>query len=815
MHLFPRHVKDKHSPALPATSAPRSDVSRQSGALVPVEQGEEASPGFVSDPNRKVFLTTVNRKNPLQRLTREINRSHKSCDTVVETKKRDEDRELVYSCTPDTATFNLMLKTLPKRNKYAVQLVLERMHAERVPMDATTYNLLLEKVVDLRDELVFQIYEAFKDESQKEDSSVRPDLHTYHTMMRACERNGQYERAFHLYSHMKELLGIYPDVAMYNMLIGFCTALNDESQAAYIVEEMKDRGVEPDVHTYNCLMNVFANAPYEVIAQAFEDMLKRKVKPNRRTYNTLMKACQRISDYDRAFQYFEELKKEGLLPDVVTYNILLVMCRDRLDFVFGTGVHSHIRRTKEQKELGMKAVAELSMSLFAEMEEVDVVPNTYTYNALLSVLSRCHDLRVYEVFNQMKTDTRVVINNDETTMDDVATTWVAESMNSLSVSKLLTAPDADDGLDEDPTGDARITGRRISPNLETFRIMIDASSRLRFPDKAYTMFDDMKERRIKPTKDVYIKLVDVSSIKGEKSKAFQIFDEAKLNGERVDIDMYNALMNVLAQSQDPLLFELFESLKVDKEGLGIRPTRDTYNILLQGCYHLKHVQKALAVHKEMCEPACPVAPDTVTYGILMDICSLDKDVKLASNLILDMKARGVPPTINTYCRLMNVFVQADDEGAVDVFEDIKRHGPTPNFDAYVIILQFYLARKSPKITAVFDDLKASNVEPDLEAYNIMLEYCATIGNHQKAFKFFEELKTRGLTADIDTYNALLKVFAPTGSEYVYKVFDEMSECKIAPNHVTFSILMKHKAGRQCLTTASEQQLIYVEGGGRH
>jgi pentatricopeptide repeat protein len=814
MHLFPRHVKQKQS----ANSS--TAVGASSRALVTTDQQqqqvlEDLPPSLAADPNRKVFLTTINRQNPLHRLTREINRSHKSCDTVVETRKRDEDKELVYSCTPDTATFNLMLKTLPKRNKYVVQLVLDRMHAERIPMDATTYNLLLEKVVDLKDELVFQIYEAFKDESQKEDSSVRPDLQTYHCMMRACERNGQYERAFHLYSHMKELLGIYPDVAMYNILIGFCTALGDESQAAYIVEEMKDRGVEPDVHTYNCLMNVFANAPYEVIAQAFEDMLKRKVRPNRRTYNTLMKACQRISDYDRAFQYFEELKKEGLLPDVVTYNILLVMCRDRLDFVFGTGAHRHIRRTKEQKELGMKAVAELSMSLFAEMDEVEVVPNTYTYNALLSVLSRCLDLRVYEVFNQMKTDVRVAISNDEASMDDVATTWVAESAsNNLSVSKLLSAPEADEGIDEDPAADARITGRRICPNLETFKIMIDASSRLRFPDKAYAIFDEMKDRRIKPTKDVYVKLIDVSSIKGEKNKAFQIFDEAKLNGERIDIDMYSALMNVLAQSQDPMLFELFQSLKEDKQGLGIHPTRDTYNILLQGCYHLKHVQKALAIHKEMCEPTCPVSPDTVTYGILMDICSLEKDVKLASNLILDMKARGVPPTINTYCRLMNVFVQADDEGAVDVFEDIKRHGPAPNFDAYVIILQFYLARKSPKILAVFDDLKSSTVEPDLEAYNILLEYCAIIGNHQKAFKYFEELKTRGLTADIETYNALLKVFAPTGSEYVYKVFEEMAECKIAPNHVTFSILMKHKAGRQCLTTASEQQLIYVEGGRR-
>ena len=134
---------------------------------------------------------------------------------------------------------------------------------------------------------------------------------------------------------MKEEYGILPDTTMYNTLLSFCVLKRDEALASELFEEMKERSVKPNVHTYNCLMNVFAESPAELLAQMFEDMLRQAIAPNLRTYNALMRSCQRTGDYDRAFKLFEELKAEGLCPDVVTYNVLIDMCKERLDYVQG------------------------------------------------------------------------------------------------------------------------------------------------------------------------------------------------------------------------------------------------------------------------------------------------------------------------------------------------------------------------------------------------------------------------------------------------------------------------------------------------
>ena len=77
------------------------------------------------------------------------------------------------------------------------------------------------------------------------------------------------------------------------MRFRFCVAMADERTASELFEEMKDKGVRPNVHTYNSLMNVFCNAPFGVLEQMFHDMQYKGILPNLRTYNTMMKVRDR------------------------------------------------------------------------------------------------------------------------------------------------------------------------------------------------------------------------------------------------------------------------------------------------------------------------------------------------------------------------------------------------------------------------------------------------------------------------------------------------------------------------------------------
>lgn len=815
------------SPAATATLSPM-DSTAPSNAVSPMPADDDPNATHHSEmtpagsivrgrPERPVYLVTANKSNPMQRVVRDVSKRHKPRnDHLHEKRNKDDLRDMIYACQTYTEHFNTLLKKLPALDKRAVLLVMERMRNEDVQMDQQTYNLLLEKVVDLRDNLAFQIYDDFKDEAQRDDATVRPDLTTFQLMVRACERNGDYRRAFHIYAQMKELFNVYPDVPLYNALIGYCAPLRDEMTASFIIEEMKERNTEPDVHTYNSLMNVFSDAPYELILQTYDDMLKRKLKPNRRTFNTLMKACQKIGDYDRVFQFFEELKREGLMPDIVTYNILIVACKDRLDYVIGTGKYSQVRRTKEQREVGIKAIAQLSVSLLAELEELEIHPNTYTYNALLAVLSRCCDKRMFDLLQQMREDEARSAKLVPSTAHAQHLPTDGPTPTFAELEKLLHA--ATDAAQYDDSQGDRMGAAGVSPTLETYTTVIEGAHRMNLPEEAYRLFDEMKERGIKPDRTIFIKLIDVCALKAEKARAYSFFEEASETGITRDTDLYNAYMNVLAESCDPMVLEIFNDLRHDRLRLSIKPNQDSFNLMLKAAHKMNNVAQAMLTYKEMCDPSCVVAPDTVSYGILMDLCAQNKDVARAAELIKDMKRRRVPPTINTYSRFMNVFVQADDHGVVDVFEDIKKHGPPPNLEAYTTLLDFYYRNRDDHILALFDDMKKAGVDPDLHSYNIMLKYAAVQGNQQRSFKYLEELKMRGLNADIETYNALIAVFAPTGSDFIFKVFEEMAECHIAPDHNTLAILLKHEEGRKKLSQAVEQRLIRVDGiiaGGSH
>eukprot|EP00742_Colponemidia_sp_Colp-10_P020285 GILJ01023624.1.p1 GENE.GILJ01023624.1~~GILJ01023624.1.p1 ORF type:complete len:590 (-),score=109.27 GILJ01023624.1:11-1516(-) len=447
------------------------------------------------------------------------------------------------------------------------------------------------------------------------------------------------------------------------------------------------------------------------------------------------------------------------------------------------------------------------MALFAEMEECNILPNTFSYNALLGVLGRCHDLRVFDVFTQMKDDNRSLTAPSPS--EDLMLAWETENSHNRALPRLQ-VPIEEEETDVD-IQEARIGGKAVNANLDSYLTVMDASKRLQLPDKAYYYLDEIRERGLKLTKSLVIVMLDVCASSQDKAKAFALMNEAKLSGLRLEIQLYNSLLNVLAEAGDAQIFDELKKLKIDKEGLGLKPNIESYNLVLKGCLKMRDVENALVIYRELCDPQSPLAgPNAITYSTLFDLCALEKDVATATMLMDAIKGSHVPVTIHTHCRYLNVFVAAGDAKAVQLFDEIKRNGPAPDLDAYNIILRYYLSKKSPTTLTAFEEMKSNGIEPDIDTFNVALDYAAMTSDHNRSLRLFEELKTRGLSPDIETFNSLIKCFAQSGSAMVHKIFEEMAESKIAPDHITFSILMQHKAGCVSLSTALDQQLVQVE-----
>lgn len=715
------------------------------------------------------------------------------------------------SCGRYTEHFNELLVHMPRPNLRGVQLVWARMMDERIPPDLTTFNLLIDRVADLKEEIVFEIYHHMCDAAETDDS-LRPNLTTFLSMVRACERWSDYQRAFRIYAQMREEYGVYPDLPLYNTLIGYCAPLKDDVTAAFIVEEMRQRSIEPDVHTYNGLMNVFGDAPQTM--QVLDEIQKRKLKPNRRTYNTLMKACRANGDYDRAFSLFEEMKREGIVPDVVSYNLLLASCYERIDYVTGEGPHAALRRTREQREIGLRQIASISIHLLQEMESLHVQPNSFSFLKLLAILARAGDPRIFDMLSKMRaariSQSQLVPKSDDISkqplvlIDSKLPPFAQlENMLDAAAARALTAAGAEGG---DKLGDFG-----VSMTSDAYSHVLDGAAKLGLPEQAYRVFDEMRAvDHVEPTRETYIKLLRCCAIKGDKNKATAVFAEAKRGKIQADVHLYNAYLSVLAEKCDPLIFEVFSDLKEDRERLSLKPNEESYLLMLKALEKTQNLDHAIRLYQQLRDPASVVPLTPRVYALLIDICATRADKQLAADLIMDMRHRGHDPTADICARYMNVYVEANDPAVLEVFEDLKRLGPQPNLEVYKTVLKYYAANNNESIYALFEEMKNGGIEPDLAAYNVMLSFTAKQGTAQRAFRLMDEIKLRGMQADIDTYNALLATFAPTGSDFIFKIFEQMNECKISPNNESFAILLRHHEGRMILQRATEQNLVKVQ-----
>ncbi|XP_033633555.1 pentatricopeptide repeat domain-containing protein 3, mitochondrial-like [Asterias rubens] len=105
------------------------------------------------------------------------------------------------------------------------------------------------------------------------------------------------------------------------------------SSAFVLYNEMQERGVQADVHSYNALIKgaVYIRDDYQerwtVILQLMQQMQLEGISPNLQTFNSLLDSLRIMGVIGRrkALQTLSEMKAVGVEPSLGTYNLLLVI----------------------------------------------------------------------------------------------------------------------------------------------------------------------------------------------------------------------------------------------------------------------------------------------------------------------------------------------------------------------------------------------------------------------------------------------------------------------------------------------------------
>ncbi|XP_031268329.1 pentatricopeptide repeat-containing protein At3g09650, chloroplastic [Pistacia vera] len=154
--------------------------------------------------------------------------------------------------------------------------------------------------------------------------SVPANRITYNILLKGYCRQLQIDKAKELLREMSDDSGIEPDVVSYNILIDGCILIDDSAGALVLFNEMRAKGIAPTKVSYTTLMKAFALSGQPKLARkVFDEMVKDpRVKVDLVAWNMLIEGHCRMGFIEEAKRLVQRMKEDGFYPNVATYGSL-------------------------------------------------------------------------------------------------------------------------------------------------------------------------------------------------------------------------------------------------------------------------------------------------------------------------------------------------------------------------------------------------------------------------------------------------------------------------------------------------------------
>jgi pentatricopeptide repeat protein len=118
-----------------------------------------------------------------------------------------------------------------------------------------------------------------------------------------------------------------PNIRHYTKTITICK--RNPRRVQYLLNELKEKGIEPDVIIYSTALNAFKK-DFEEFRRIWKEMKEKGIEPDRITYSTALNAFK--GDVEEFRRIWKEMTEKGIEPDVFTYNTALNAFKNFDDF---------------------------------------------------------------------------------------------------------------------------------------------------------------------------------------------------------------------------------------------------------------------------------------------------------------------------------------------------------------------------------------------------------------------------------------------------------------------------------------------------
>ncbi|KAJ0090780.1 hypothetical protein Patl1_12593 [Pistacia atlantica] len=578
----------------------------------------------------------------------------------------------------------------------AVKEFWSQMEADGYAPDVVTFTILVDALCKAGDvDKAFGMLDAMKKEG------VLPNLHTYNTLISGLLRLHRLEEALELFSNM-EPLGVRPTAYTYILFIDYYGKSADPGKALETFEKMKSRGIVPNIVACNASLYGLAEAGRLGEAKTMFNWLKHSgLAPDSVTYNMMMKCYSKVGQVDEAIKLtewvrhgkcFVGMKDMKLAPSVVTYNTLLA-------------------------GLGKEGKVQKAIELFDGMVDHGCFPDTITFNTLLDCLCK----------------------NDEV---------------DLALKTLC-----------------KMTAMNCSPDVLTYNTIIYGLVKEQRVNDAIWFFHQMK-KWLYPDYITLFTLIPGVVKDGRIEDALKITEHFVYQvgihtGRNFWKDLIGGILTAAGTDKavlfaeklvfsrlcqnDSALVPIIKSLCWQKKSLvakdvfvkftknlGVMPTLETYNYLINGLLEVHAPEIAVNLFKEMKEAGC--APDVSTYNLLLDAYGKSGEINELFKLYEEMPSRRCKPNTVTHNIVISGLVKSNSvDKAMDLYYDL------------VIFGSVGMVEEAGKL---YEELQHVGLEPNVFTYNALIRGCSKSGNPNSAYAVYKKMMVGGCSPNPGTFAQL-------------------------------------------------------------
>jgi pentatricopeptide repeat protein len=507
------------------------------------------------------------------------------------------------SGNPDLLNYMSLIRAAgrEKNSRKALEL-LKELEESPIDVDTTAYNCVLDVCVACGDHTAAQeLFERMK-------AVEHVDVISYNTVLKGLTRQEAWAQVETVLQEMRSR-GVKPNVVTYNSLINAFISHGDMASAWRYLEDMESYGVSMDAYTCSIMMKGLKHSSRrEDVDRILALMDKAKVVPDEVLVNTLLDACVRLRDPRRLNQALDQFKASGVVPSMHAHATLIK-------------AYGHAHRIDQAWRVWRELMHERKTS-----------PNEEVYSCMIDACANNDDLDgAMKLFVEMRKQAPQSAKGGA-----VFSSLVKGFAQRKEIHRAMELYD-------------QLSGDPVACNLVTYNTLIDTCARTGEMTKVSKLFKDMCERGVDPDLITYSTVIKGYCVQGDLEQAIQLFTLMRKRGIKPDAILFNSILDGCARKQ---MRTLTEQVLRDMEDANVAPSNFTLSILVKLYGRTGDIERAFEV-AESYPAKYGFDMNATVYTCLMSSCISNDRLEKAMEVFEMMKSAKCAPDAKTYQTLIN------------------------------------------------------------------------------------------------------------------------------------------------------------------